>query len=334
MTSSLQETAYWLYLAFGDGRPTRREVNALVLTAHRREGLGLLDLVRRDLDDLPSTLVPHAPALRALQAAEGKVSAQAFVAAELERRQIALLPITDDAYPAHLARRLTPAAAPTVLLVAGDLARLRSPGVAISGSRAAGAAGLAFARACGRALTERSLAVVSGLARGVDSEGLEGALDAGGSVIGVAAEGLLVSRWAHGHNASTNLTVISEFAPRQPWRAGAAMARNRTIAGMSRALIIADCVAPGGTTNQVEVHRRLGLRVLVRRGEGEGAMVEQLAAEAGVEPILWDGGAVTLPALLEEGGDSPAPALRESASTSARVKDGQVLGAQQVLFNS
>lgn len=328
MTSSLQETAYWLYLAFGDGRPTRREVNALVLTAHRREGLGLLDLIRRDPDDLPPALAPHAPALRALQAAESKVSAQAFVAAELERRNIALLPITDDAYPAHLARRLTPAAAPTVLLVAGDLTPLRSPGVAISGSRAAGASGLAFARACGRALAERAIAVVSGLARGVDNEGLEGALEAGGSVLGVSAEGLLVSRWTLGHNAATNLTVISEFPPRQPWRAGTAMARNRTIAGMSRAIIIADCVAPGGTTNQVEVHRKLGLRVLVRRGHGEGPMVAKLAAEPGVEPLPWDAGTVNLPALPEEG--------LESATTGARPQELQQdtppLGAQQLLF--
>lgn len=88
------------------------------------------------------------------------------------------------------------------------------------------------------------------------------------------------------------------------------MARNRTIAGMSRALIVADCVASGGTTHQVEVHRKLGLPVVVRRGDGEGAMVAALAKEAGVEGLDWSSGPVELPDSLL-GAPASAPSHRD-----------------------
>ncbi|MCY1065606.1 DNA-processing protein DprA [Nannocystis sp. RBIL2] len=296
-----QEAAYWLHLAFGPERGSRREINGLVLTAHRRERLGLLDLLRLDPAELPPTLQPYTRTLERLRAAEGLVAAQAFTAAELERRRVRLLPITDPQYPAQLAQRLTPGAAPTVLLVAGEMTLLAAPGVAVSGSRDAGTRGLAFARAAAGALAGRGFPVVSGLARGVDSEALEGALEANGVVIGIAPEGLLASRWARDRRlASGKFVVISEFAPKQPWQAGAAMARNRTIAGMSRALIVADCVADGGTTHQVEVHLKLGLSVFVRRGEGEGGKNAVLAALSGVDGIPWEAGVVVLPEALRD----------------------------------
>lgn len=326
MTLHPQEVAYWLFLAFDAERGTRREVNGLVLTAHRREGLGLLDLVRLDPARLPESLRPHAHTLERLQAAEGRIAGQAFAAAELERRRIHLVPITHPRYPAHLAIRLTPAAAPTVLLVAGDLEHLSAPGVAVSGSRAASPRSLAFARAVAAELAGQGSPVVSGLARGVDSEALEGALAAGGTVIGIAAEGLLASRWARDSRLRTHrFTVISEFALKQAWQAGAAMARNRTIAGMSRALIVADCVADGGTTHQVDVHLKLGLPVFVRRGVEEGAKIAALAELQGVRSLHWDAGPITLPDALSFACPVQQEALPSADTASApaqAVADG------------
>lgn len=299
MAMDRREAAYWLTLAFHLGVRQRRDLNGLALLGARKHGLGLEDLVRLDPQELPGDLQRFSEIHRLLIAAEGRASAQAFVIDRLAERGFVVLPITDPRYPRHVKERLSPGAAPTVLCVAGDVVMLSTPGVAVSGSRHAGPQGLAFARAVGRALAEAGVPVVSGLAPGVDREATDGALDAGGRVVGIAAEGILQARAARRKEiAEGRLTVVSEFAPEQKWAAGLAMARNRTIAGFSRALVVADCVAPGGTMNQVEVHLKLDLPVGIRRGEGEGAFVAKLASHPGVKPIPWDGGQLALPTWL------------------------------------
>lgn len=299
---SRMEAAYWLTLAFRLEGERRRERNGLVLTASRRCGLGLLDLVQLDVSALPEPLARFRPTLERLQASDGEVSGMAFLVDELAERGVELLPITHPAYPPHLARTLKPEAAPTLLSAAGDVRLLTQPGVCVSGSRKAGPTGVAFARACGEALAAAGITVVTGLAAGPDREALSGSLDHGGRAIGVAPEGILMSRATRDPMVREGrLCVISEFHPKQKWQAGLAMARNRTLAGMSRALFVADCESEGGTTNQVEVHRSAGLPVLVRRGEGEGAFVSTLATQPGVLAFLWEGGPVDLPSTLLDG---------------------------------
>lgn len=294
-----QELAYWLALSFHLPKARVRDKNLLVQQAASDAKLSLLELVARETAALPESLRPWAPIHASLLEAEGRVSAQAFLVDRLMQAKFALLPITHEDYPAHLLQRLTPDKAPTLLSVAGDVALLREPGVAISGSRNAGPEGLHFARAMGRALAEEGFVVVSGLARGVDSEAMDGALEAGGRVIGVSAEGILGTRAVRRRELHDGrLIVISEFEPTARWAGWAAMRRNSTIAGMSRALVIADCVAEGGTTAQFDVHRDLGLPVYIRRGPGEGRLMAELAARPGAFSLPWFGGSVNLPAAL------------------------------------
>ncbi|HEX9607170.1 MAG TPA: DNA-processing protein DprA, partial [Gemmatimonadaceae bacterium] len=283
-----REMAYWLTLAFRLQGEPRRAINGLVLTADRRAHLGLLDLVRLAPEQRPPDIIRYASVLDHLLEAEGKVSAQAFVLDRLLSVGGQLVPITDPIYPRHLVHRLGPDRSPTVLTVVGNPDVWKSPGVAISGSRKSGTPGLAFARESGRAVAKAGEVLVCGLAAGVDREALEGAIEAGGAVLGIAAEGLLRSRWPrHREVQAGRLAIVSEFAPDDSWSAGRAMTRNRTIAGFSSALVIADCVASGGTTDQLEVHREAGLRVFVRRGPGEGALVDELCRRPGVTP--WYG---------------------------------------------
>lgn len=291
-----QELAYWLTLALRVEGVSRRAINGLVLTADRLAHLGLLDLVALEPEARPAAIAKHVEALDRLLDAEGRVSAQAFVVGRLSAMGARVVPITDHDYPAHLARRLQPDRAPTVLMAVGDAEIWSAPGVAVSGSRKAGPSGIAFARQAGRAVAAAGEVVVCGLAAGVDREAMEGALEAGGRVIGVAPEGLFHSRWVrHPEVGKGRLLVVSEFAPEDRWSVGRAMTRNRTIAGFSRALVIADCVASGGTTDQLEVHRKAGLPVYVRRGPGQGAMVEELCRRPGVTPWEWAEGPVQWP---------------------------------------
>jgi DNA recombination-mediator protein A len=294
--------AYWLTLAFRLEREPRRAINGLVLTADRKTRLGLIDLVRMNATERPAEIAKYAPTLDRLLEAEGKVSAQAFVVDRLLSLGCQVIPITDPMYPPHLARRIGPDRSPTVLTVMGSPEIWRSPGVAISGSRKSGPSGLAFAREAGRAVATAGEVVVCGLAAGVDREALEGALEAGGRVLGISPEGLFHSRWARRREVSEGrLAVVSEFAPDDRWSAGRAMARNRTIAGFSSALVIADCVASGGTTDQLEVHRAAGLQIFVRRGPGQGAIVDELCRRPGVTPWDWQSGPVVWPHAVVEG---------------------------------
>ena len=141
---------------------------------------------------------------------------------------------------------------------------------------------------------------MTGLARGVDSEAMEGALEAGGQVIGVLAEGILSSALIRRREIEQGrLLVVSQFAPHQKWSGGLAMARNWTIATLSSALLVADCVSAGGTSEQVHVHRKLALPVFLRRGDGEGPYVGSLASLDGVSQIVWNGGSVKIPTVSE-----------------------------------
>jgi len=317
-----REWAYWLTLAFRlEGEP-RRSINGLVLTADRKKQLSLVDLVRMSTEERPQELEKYSSTLNRLLEAEGKVTAQAFVIDRLISLGCRLVPITDRTYPPHLAHRIGPERAPTVFTAVGREELWRTAGVAISGSRKSGPSGLAFARAAGRAVAKAGEVVVCGLAAGVDREALEGALDAGGRVLGIAPEGLFHSRWLKRREiAEGRLAIVSEFAPDDRWTAARAMARNKTIAGFSSALVIADCVASGGTTDQLEVHRAAGLKVYVRRGPGQGALVDELCRRPGVTPWLWSHGDAQWPPQAQESAlASPPPNVKcEIRLTDDRV---------------
>ncbi|MGO1720990.1 MAG: DNA-processing protein DprA, partial [Luteimonas sp.] len=90
-------------------------------------------------------------------------------------------------YPALL--RTAPAP-PLALFVAGDPALLWHPAVAVVGSRSPTAGGRDSAAAFARALAGSGLAVVSGLARGVDAAAHEATLEAGGLTVAVLGSGI------------------------------------------------------------------------------------------------------------------------------------------------
>src|SRR3712207_2763828 len=78
--------------------------------------------------------------------------------------------------------------APPLLAIRGDPAVLGRPAVAIVGSRNASAAGLTFTERLGRVLGEAGLAIVSGLASGIDTRAHKAALRTG--TVAVLAGGL------------------------------------------------------------------------------------------------------------------------------------------------
>ncbi|MGH3146638.1 MAG: DNA-processing protein DprA, partial [Rubrobacter sp.] len=98
---------------------------------------------------------------------------------------VEVLTLADESYPARLREVPDP---PPALFVKGEVSDATS--VALVGSRRASATGIESSRALGRALGERGVCVVSGLAVGIDAAAHEGAVDAGAETVGVLGCGI------------------------------------------------------------------------------------------------------------------------------------------------
>lgn len=170
---------------------------------------------------------------------------QGMVLTRLEERGIEAVTLVDEAYPPMLAEIPDP---PPTLFVDGGVPP--GPMVALVGSRKASATGLEAARTLGRALGERGVCVVSGLAVGIDAAAHEGALEAGGPTVGVLGCGIDVvyprsNRHLFGQVRDGG-GIISEYylgeAPLQ-WRFPA---RNRIIAGLSEVVVVVEASEKSG----------------------------------------------------------------------------------------
>jgi DNA processing protein len=155
---------------------------------------------------------------------------------------------SDAAYPPLLSAIVDP---PPVLWLRGAATALERPAVAIVGSRAGSAYALAVAEKLAADLAERGVAVVSGLARGVDSAAHRGALSANGvtiAVLGCGADRVYPGehRALAGEIAASG-AVVSELAPRTAPLPMFFPQRNRIISGLSRAVVVVEAGEKSGS---------------------------------------------------------------------------------------
>lgn len=172
------------------------------------------------------------------------------LADKLAAEGVHVLALGDPGYPERLAAIPSP---PPLLYLWGNADLLAAPSVGMCGSRDVSDRGLQAARACGEAVARQGLTVISGYAKGVDTETHVAALREGGTTIIVLAEGITHFRHKkvfgqEGLDPERTL-VISQFAPTQTWNVGAAMTRNAVIAGLGRALVVIEAGETGGTLN-------------------------------------------------------------------------------------
>ncbi len=176
----------------------------------------------------------------------------------------------DGSYPTQLNDLRSP---PPLLYWAGALELISRDGVGMCGSRHASDAGLRAARACGTAVASSGLVVISGNARGVDTQAHEAALEAGGGTILVLAEGPLQFRQRKGiaeRAEATSVLVLSQFAPRMAWNVGNAMTRNGVIAALGRALVVIEAGSEGGTLDAGIHGLQIGRPVIALQFETTG----------------------------------------------------------------
>jgi DNA processing protein len=158
------------------------------------------------------------------------------------------------AFPADLADDQE---APAVLFSRGRPAALAARRAAIVGTRTCTRYGAEVATELGRDLANAGVAVVSGLALGIDGAAHAGALDAGAAApIAVVGSGLdIVYPRAHAHlwaDVSSRGLLLSEAplgARPEPWRFPA---RNRVIAALAEVVIVVESHSRGGSLHTVD----------------------------------------------------------------------------------
>jgi DNA processing protein len=211
------------------------------------------------------------------------------VEAQLARRSTRVLHTGGPGYPIDEGIEDRPG----ILFVEGDrLDALERPRVAVVGTRAATPQGLADARELGAALARAGCVVVSGLAIGIDGSAHEGALDAGGAVIGVVATGLDIVYPRRHRTLYDRVRAQGLLVGEQPYGTGPLPGRfpvrNRIIAALSDVTIVVEATARGGARITAQHALEYGRGVLAVPGSRRNPAARgcnELLAE-GAQPLL------------------------------------------------
>jgi DNA processing protein len=184
---------------------------------------------------------------------------------ELRQQEIVLLALASPEYPPRLLQHLGEES-PPVLYAWGNLDLLHKRAVGFCGARDASEKGIAVAEDCATQLANWGWVVISGGARGVDTATHRAVLEAGGSTVIVPPEGILKYRLRQELRSLASkgqVLIVSEFSPNTIWSAPNAMQRNRTICGLSEAMVVIESGTSGGTFDAGKAALRLKVPLFV-----------------------------------------------------------------------
>ena len=205
----------------------------------------------------------------------------------MERWRMRALWVTsraDAEYPLRLKRRLRELA-PPVLYGCGKREGLDMGGLAVVGSRNVDNALISYTEGVGRLAAEARRTLVSGGARGVDQAAMRGALDAGGTVACVLADGLERAATRREYRSALmdgRLVLTCPYDPAAAFLVGHAMQRNKLIYALAdAALVVSAEFEKGGTwagaVEQLDRHRFVSVfvRSTGEMGRGLEALLER-----------------------------------------------------------
>jgi DNA processing protein len=154
----------------------------------------------------------------------------------------------DPDYPALLREIIDP---PLALHARGDRSLLQRTAIAVVGSRRASPYGINAAQHLTRQLVSAGIAIVSGLARGIDAAAHDAALSASGKTIAVLGTGIDVvyprSNAKLFRAIERDGLLLSEFRPGTPPLAENFPMRNRVISGLCAGTIIVEATGRSGS---------------------------------------------------------------------------------------
>lgn len=190
--------------------------------------------------------------------------------------------------------------APPKMYAAGPMdIPIPGPRVAIIGTRNPTKNGINYAQALARMLAKHKVAVVSGLALGIDAVAHRAAMDAGGRTIAVIGTPLEISYPRQNTTLQRRIAqdhlVVSQFPPGSPVTRRNFPMRNRTMALIADASVIVEAGEKSGTMYQGWEAVRLGRPLFIPRSvvrdsnlEWPGQLINYGAIElVGIEDVPY-----------------------------------------------
>lgn len=192
---------------------------------------------------------------------------------ELEEKQIDFYSYWHPRYPKLLKEIYHP---PMGIYVRGELPDDEIDTVAIIGARKCSRYGATVAYEIAKDLGKTNVIVVSGMARGIDSEGHKGILDGGGKTIAVLGCGVDICYPPENRELMERIVengcVLSEYPPGMPAVPGNFPARNRIIAGLSKMVVVVEAGKKSGTLITADMALECGRDVYVVPGNVTSAL--------------------------------------------------------------
>ena len=186
----------------------------------------------------------------------------------LQKENIKIITIEDKEYPEILK---TIYDYPVSIFVKGNEKILNTPAIGIVGCRESSSYGEKVAQYFAYHLSKRKINIISGLAKGIDSQSHIGAIKAKGITIGVIGSGLDIvypkeNQYLYDKIIKENGAIISEYPLGVKPIKMNFPARNRIISGMSKGIIVIEAKKKSGTLITVDFALEQGRNVYVVPG--------------------------------------------------------------------
>ncbi len=303
---SPQEKIEWLRLC--------RSENVGPVTFYRL--LGLYGTARKALEKIPD-LSRQGGARRPLRVIPADEAAREYEG--LTKAGGSMICAGEEAYPLSLAALDD---APPVISVLGDAGLCARPCIGVVGSRNASLNGRKFTERMAQDLGRAGVAVVSGLARGIDTAAHTGSLATG--TIAVVAGGIDViyppeNKDLYARISGDGGLIVAESPFGQEPFAQSFPRRNRIISGLSQGVVVVEATMRSGSLITARLAGEQGRDVyavpghpLDPRAEGPNHLIREGA-------ILVRGAMDVLEAMQTFGAGHPVPAAQES---DAFLSDG------------
>jgi len=159
---------------------------------------------------------------------------------KLKHENIYIIGLDDERYPKSVLENMGDNA-PPILYCKGYLPLLNTKGVSIVGSRDVDDFAIMITKSIASKLAENGLNVTSGYAKGVDTSAHLGALDAHGTTTMILSFGvnfISIKREMRDLNWEKNSLFVTQFAPYEKFSGQNAMARNKLVCAMSKAIVV------------------------------------------------------------------------------------------------
>jgi DNA processing protein len=251
----LDASLSWLALALTPGLASRLSARLL------REFGSPEEVFRAPLPRLEACRLP-APVAQAVFKKQSFKRAERELALTRRIDRCRLVNWTDPEYPQTLLQIYDP---PVMLYVRGDPQVLNLPAIGIVGTRRPTLYGTQMAERLGRELAARGLVLVSGMARGIDAIGHQGAMAANGRAVGVLGTGVDVCYPKENRKLYDKVlergAIISEFPLGTHPAPENFPIRNRIVAGMPLGVVVVEGAQYSGSLITARLAMEFGREV-------------------------------------------------------------------------